>query len=585
MKPLAFIITLCGILCWVPGRAQHADSSQYYLTLGDSLYFSNDFTGAAKAMQKSIEHLTDDPVLQVKVHNSMANVMSGQGQRDLALKHYLIALKEAAKITDKPRFEATLCQNISALYQEMGDFPKAFEYLNRAEKIGQTLNDTLFNADLYNNKGLLMELVDSLPAAVESYLKAYELFEKIQNDERMSLCANNLGVVYKNLGEYDKAIYYYDLSLEKAKALDHEFLIAANYINLGNLYTRIKKFPSAKTHYDEGLRIARAIAQPDLIKECLSGLAEYYEALGDYKSALDYQKRYQAISDTILNKQKIEAIADLETRFEVEKKELQLESLAKENQKKKLYIILLGLVLILLIGGIAVGVRINNLRKRKRELELIALTEKQERDRIAQDLHDELGSGISRINWITSGAKMSSKSDEDIQRYTHIEDIATQLSVSMKSLIWLLYSGNCTLEALAGRIREMAAQHADDFGYDLQFDIDGDNGVTLQQNAARDLFLMIKECVNNASKHAQAKQLSIRCELNNDTLKWTVRDDGKGFDANHPSNGHGLHNLRKRISVWQGAVAVSSQPGHGTTIHITVPVKNVMTESSVNASV
>lgn len=221
--------------------------------------------------------------------------------------------------------------------------------------------------------------------------------------------------------------------------------------------------------------------------------------------------------------------------------------------------------------------RVNKLRRNKRELELIAQTEKQERDRIAQDMHDELGSGISRITWVTSTAAKGAISQEDKARFVHIEDIASQLATGMKSLIWLLYSGNCALDVLTGRLREMASQHADDFGYALDFHATTQNtNITLQQNAARDIFLMIKECVNNTSKHASAKRLTIQSQITTDDLVWTITDDGTGFESEQGAKGNGLTNLVKRTQTWNGTVQVNSRKEEGASIIITFPLKNIV---------
>jgi len=558
------------------------DSSLYYLNKGDSLYFISEYEKAQETLIRGLSK-ADNPTTKTQLFNSLGNVLTYMGKKEEALRHYQEALRECRNSADVLKFEATLYKNISALYQESRDYKMAFEYMTKAEKAGEKWNDSLFRADLYNNKGLLLEYADSLPQAVQSYLSAYSIFDALHNEERMALCANNLGVVYKNLNRTEEAIYYYGVSLNKSKQLNNEFMIAANYINLGNLFTKTKQYNEAKTNYDQGLIISRKIGQPDLVRECLEGFAKYYEAKGDYKNALHYQQEFQQLSDSLLNKERIDAVAELETRFGLEKKELELVGLANEkklmedeNQKKQLYILLLVLICALLIGGIFVGIRLGKLRRHKRELELVALTEKQERDRIAQDMHDELGSGISRINWITNSAQLNTANDEDKQKFARVESIASQLSSSMKSLIWLLYSGDCKMDALAGRIREMASQHADDFDYDLDFDADtGHQNLTFKQNAARDIFLMIKECVNNVSKHANAKTLSIKIKIEGEGVVCTIQDDGNGFVDEDLKSGNGLNNLKRRTQIWNGEVKIESQSKKGTEVAITMPLKFV----------
>lgn len=560
------------------------DSAQYYLYKGDSLFSISEYKEAQQTLIKGLKHAEPHPLEKTKMLNSLANVLTYLGDKEGALAYYQDALRSARNTKDVLKYEAILYKNISALYQENADYKMAFEYMAKAENAGKAWNDTLFIADLYNNKGLLLEYVDSLQAAYDSYSKAFTIFKELNNDERMALCANNLGVVCKNMDREEEAILHYNTSLQKADLLNNDFLKAANNINLGVLYTKTKNYDLASRHLNEGLTISKAISQPDLIGESLNSLAELYEAKGDFRQAFQYQKQFQETRDSILNQARIDAVAELETRFGLEKKDLELTSMTQEkllveeeNQKKQLYILLLALACLLLIGGIVVGFRINKLKSHKRSLELIAQTEKQERDRIAQDMHDELGSGISRINWITNTAQRNASSEEDKTKFSHIEGIAAQLATSMKSLIWLLYSGDCELQVLVGRIREMAGQCSEDFGYELQFHFNEHSAKSvIKQNAARDIFLMIKECVNNVSKHAQASELTIAIDSSSELLSFSIKDNGKGFDNNSASSGHGLNNLKKRALVWDMTAQVESGTEIGTSVLISGPASRVV---------
>ncbi len=575
---------LCFVVLVHQAQTLPNDSAQFYLLKGDSLFDASDYQRAQAAFEQALSHAKGNADARVKIFNSLGNTLTYKGNKEGALNYYQQALRESTQTENPAKAEANILKNISSLYQENGDYPMAFEYMGQAEKASTKLNDSLFTADLYNNKGLLLEYADSMQQAYESYSRAYRIFEALHNDERMALAANNLGVVCKNLSRYDEAVEYYTISLVKARAIDNEFFVAANYNNLGNLYTRMKRFDNAIAHSDTALAIARKIGHLDLVKECLGSLAEHYEAKGDFKNAFSFQKQFQNLNDSLLNAERVIAVAELETKFGLEKKELELSNMTAEkelsdeaNERKKLYLVLLALAFVLLVGAIVVGIRINKLRQYKRELDLVAQTEKQERDRIAQDMHDELGSGISRINWITATAQQNASSDDDKKKFSHIENIASQLSTGMKSLIWLLYSGNCELGVLAGRIREMAGQHADDFGYELKFESNPvSEKMMLKQNAARDIFLMTKECVNNASKYSKAKQVFISIQTARDTISINIKDDGIGFITSQFSSGNGIKNLQKRSATHNGTVKIESEPTKGTTVHIQFPISSVV---------
>ncbi|MFN0031606.1 MAG: tetratricopeptide repeat protein [Flavobacteriales bacterium] len=579
-------ILLSVLLCFAAlvfyTQTPHVDSAQHYLIKGDSLFDASEYQKALAAFEHALNHAKGDADARVKIFNSLGNTLAYKGDKEGALNYYQQALREAPQSKNPLKAEANILKNISSLYQENGDYPMAFEYMNKAEHAGKKWNDSLFTADLLNNKGLLLEYADSLPQAYDSYMKAYQIFSLLKNEERLALTANNLGVVCKNLGRYNEAIVYYRESLYKARIIQNDFFVAANYNNLGNLYTKLNRYDEAIAHSDSALSIARNIGHLDLVKECLGSLAEHYEAKGDFQNAFLFQKKYQALNDSLLNTERVNAVAELETKFQVEKKDLQLSKVTAEkllsdesNKRKTLYIILLVLAIAMISGALMVTTRIRKLKQHKRELELVAQTEKQERDRIAQDMHDELGSGISRINWITASAQRAAKNDDEKKNFTHIESIASQLSSGMKSLIWLLNSGNCELDVLAGRIREMAAQHAEEFGYTLTFDANQLPTVTLKQNAVRDIFLMCKECVNNTCKYAHATKLCMTIHANEGHLILQIKDDGNGFDASNTTSGNGLGNLKKRAKAHNGTCEVKSEVSNGTSVEIRLPMSNI----------
>ncbi len=581
MRIACFLIGFwtCACMAQVP-----VDAGQTYLTQGDSLYFLSDYPAAEATLKQGLT-VARNTIVRTKILNSLGNVRTYMGKKEEALTTYFDAINTCRNTPEYAQYEATIYKNIAALYQESGDYPKAFEYMHKAEDAGKIWNDSLFTADLFNNKGLLLEYVDSLPQAAQSYRNAFALYEKLGNDERLALCANNLGVVYKNLHQYDIAITYYDISLNKAQALNNTFLMAANHINLGNLMVLTRQDAKAQQNLEKGWSLATAIKHPDLQRESLDGLANYYETTGNYKKALHYRQIFQQLSDSLLNKERIDAIADAEARFNLQKKEFELTALSNEkklleaeSQKKTLYILLLILASALLIIGVLIGRRMRNLRIKKRELELISLTEKQERDRIAQDMHDELGSGISRINWITGSITQHPANTIDRQQFVRIEEIATQLASNMRSMIWLLYSGDCPIETLAGRIREMVSQLAEDYQLQLKTTHSQTSQLILRQNAARDVFLILKECAHNIAKHAQATHIHLENHIDQTHLQWKITDNGQGFDFNNITQGNGLNNLNKRCERWSGALEIQSN-SLGTSVTLRLPLKMIVVSS------
>ncbi|MCD6012838.1 MAG: histidine kinase [Flavipsychrobacter sp.] len=216
-------------------------------------------------------------------------------------------------------------------------------------------------------------------------------------------------------------------------------------------------------------------------------------------------------------------------------------------------------------------------RARTRELEKQQLLYK-ERLRISKDVHDDLGSGLSKISLMAELAKKKVAGDanlkEDIQ---HISSTSKELVDNMRDLIWVLNPENTTLEQLVARLREYCADYLEHMPIDVTLRFpDIVPQMRILREAQRNIFLTSKEAINNCIKHAQANQISISLAVDNNLLNIRVQDNGKGFDMTHlKGRGNGLRNMKQRIEQIGGAFNIASVPGN-TTISITVPFEKLL---------
>ena len=170
---------------------------------------------------------------------------------------------------------------------------------------------------------------------------------------------------------------------------------------------------------------------------------------------------------------------------------------------------------------------LGKLRKQQRLLEKErTLTE--ERNRIATDMHDDVGAGLSRIRYITSSLQPDKEiSDADKTRIISLSDDAVE---KMNEIIWALNQGNQQLEQLIYYTRSQAGEMVNNAGLEFTFESPENIPVlTLGWKDCRDIYLLVKESVNNAIKHASAKRITVIFKITH-LLHITVKDDGKGFD-------------------------------------------------------
>ena len=197
------------------------------------------------------------------------------------------------------------------------------------------------------------------------------------------------------------------------------------------------------------------------------------------------------------------------------------------------------------------------------------------RNRIATDLHDDMGSTLSSIRIFSDVAKKQiEEKPETVQLLDRISNNATSLSENMQDIIWTIRSDNDTLEDLVSRMREFGLRVCD--AKNIRFNIIVSQSfkaskLTLEQR--RNLYLIFKESLNNAVKYAEASQIDLHLNLKSRFLKMEISDNGKGFDIDKIKRGNGLNNLEKRAKEIGGQIDIKSEPGKGTCINLMMVLK------------
>jgi ligand-binding sensor domain-containing protein len=186
--------------------------------------------------------------------------------------------------------------------------------------------------------------------------------------------------------------------------------------------------------------------------------------------------------------------------------------------------------------------------------------------RIASDLHDEIGSGISTIALLARKIHKEGLLTEAPQSdLSSIQRIATQTSSAVRDIVWFINPQYDTMEELLLRMK--GAADALLGSLQLRFSPPQENlSRKVSPEFRRNVFLMFKEILNNVAKHAQATEVGIEVVDKNGLWLLMVRDNGVGFDLSTPRHGNGLSNLRQRAERLGGSIEIRTQPGNGTTV-------------------
>jgi ligand-binding sensor domain-containing protein/two-component sensor histidine kinase len=196
------------------------------------------------------------------------------------------------------------------------------------------------------------------------------------------------------------------------------------------------------------------------------------------------------------------------------------------------------------------------------------------RNRVARDLHDDMGSTLSTINILSSMAKH--KVNEDAQKTNEylvkISEYSERMMDAMDDIVWSIKPSNDSMQKITARMREFATNVLEAKEIEFEFKIDeAVHEIKLNMEARRDFFLVFKEAVNNAAKYSNAAKVWINLTLQNKGLTLLVKDDGVGFNLNE-ADGNGLGNMQKRADNMNGTVVIKSKKGEGTAVKLLIPI-------------
>lgn len=199
----------------------------------------------------------------------------------------------------------------------------------------------------------------------------------------------------------------------------------------------------------------------------------------------------------------------------------------------------------------------------------------QERARIARDIHDDLGASLTHIALL--GELAQSDIDEPHRARAHVDDIfraARKLTRSVDEIVWALNPANDTLDQFAAYVGDFTQDFLHSAHLHCRLEIPDElPKINLSPQVRHGLFLIIKETLHNIVTHARAQKVVFSLAYAEAHLQIQIVDDGVGFDLSSPApsrpgGGHGLSNIRQRVSEIQGELDIESRIGHGCRVTI-----------------
>jgi two-component system sensor histidine kinase UhpB len=609
------------------------------LTMGILYSDLSKYDSALLCLDKSMKifQLENDSAQLGEVYENTGVAYEYQSEYQKALDNYqtAFAIRKNLKLIKEQAYSLNSIGNIHVF---LNNYPKALELFLEVLRLGQEVGDEQVITNGYNNIGMVYDYNNDLDKALDYYQKARKGFEKLKNDSGLGGALNNIGLVYKNKGEPQNAIPVYKEALaiytklksrfgiavlennlgvafeltgnlEEALNYHHQALemntqignadgISNSNNSIGQCYLKLKQFAKANEFFSKGLETAKHIKAKDRMAESYEGMSKSWENLKDYKRSLDFYREAKILRDSILTAEKFQKLYDMEQKYESALKEKQIALLNAESEKQKLAIvqqqnliskkniqltliisftILIALVVYLFYSRITLiqKAKVQALQNEKEQAVLKSVYE--QRISISKDMHDEIGSGLTHIAMLSDLISSQQPPTQDVRKEVEtISDVSRRLIQSMSEIIWALNPQNETLDNLVAYIREQTNEYFEPFNVEYKMNVPSNiPSIKLTNIQRRNLFLVTKETLNNALKHSKASVINFNLLYQNGALKFTVNDNGKGFDFEKiRRSANGLKNMKSRIEDLNGSFEIASSAG-GTVVTYAIPLQQI----------
>jgi len=602
-------------------QASNPDSAAYYYEQaralairlnnkkGLSKYFSNQinllnqkaqFEEGLLAAQKDAaigEELKDTQIL-IQGYNDVANEYEYLGEFQPASEYYLKSLKLASSRGDEG-MESRIYDNLASVFISLKDYNTANTYCHNAFQLASKLGDTVTMGNCLINMGVTEIHEQKYAEALSHFDESEKIGYKIPDMSLVADALSDKALVFYTQHKLNTAaeIYHHELAVAKKYNLPFEKLYGL--FQLAVVEKDKNNFSTAEQYAAKAIALGEKLNTADELMEMYDTMSVIKEKMGKPAEALLYKNKYVSLNDSMMNAQIQTNIHHLNIQYHSAQKDkmiaeqnlnIEKNKAAIERKNMWIFIFLGGIIALIII--LIISVRSyrhkQNLNRQflltlQKQHEVNTLKEKmqareEERNRIGREMHDDIGSALTTILYLTDDLKAKSKEDEN-KIPDKIAATASGVVDKMNEIIWSMNREYDTLDDLIVYTRQHAVEFLQNHCLKYHFDIpDFIPDLHISGEQRRNIYLVIKESLHNIVKHSCATEVAISFKLT-DRFRACIHDNGKGFEKTGPRRfGNGLKNMQQRMESIGGSFEIEND--NGTTIILYCPFEHLKPESA-----
>jgi len=316
------------------------DIAMSQLNIGTLYNAKADYIKALEFLNYSLEYAQNaaNDILLLNLFNNFGVTYKNVCNYSRSIEYYLRALPIGEKLKDEKTVISVL-SNIGVVYLTWGNSKKALEYFQESLKKANSINDKRTIPKLLGNIGTAYYALGDLDRALENNILSLKYLEELNDKQAISITLEEIGNIHFKKKDYQKAFNIYESALRIVEEINHPSRKINLYYRLGEIYGAENQQETSREYFEKAFSLAMSQNDIDKQKEGCLLLSGYYESKGNHKNALDYFKRYIVLKDSIFSRESSETIANLQIKYETDKKQKEIELLNADKRNKELEII------------------------------------------------------------------------------------------------------------------------------------------------------------------------------------------------------------------------------------------------------
>ncbi len=591
-------------------RSLNSDSSTFYLL---------------KAFDQ--EKQANSNYLKARLYTVKGILSNDKGAYDIALNQLDTALKKVEN-TEEHKLIGSIYINKANTYKAIKDFEQTLANQTRGIEHYEKAQDSSLLAIGYQNLGYTYLTLGDKKEARKYLELAVQIYRNKKKYAPLASCLNMLAIYYFEEKETDKAEEYALESVAMYDSLGGELHKAYPLSVLGSVYREKKEWVRSEKYYTESLKlhqkanantvslflindVAKAKLQLNKVSEALELAESGYQKAEeiDFKSVQyllgftlsealsksnNYQEAYNVlvtstlIRDSIFSEERLDQAAKFKEQFESEKKEREILQQKKQliqnelelTQKNRTIQVVTALLIILALIAISIVLMLRLKAKKiqaKAELDQVISEHKtqenlkEQRLRIARDLHDTIGSELTYISSLADLAMRQTdlSKSQIVEKVSQIKLYTNSTIAELRDTLWAMNKEEITLEDIQNRTHQLASKVEAATACSVKIH-DSPYQLKVDAFVGMNIFRIIQEAINNAVKHAQTQEINVTfCVDQGKEFQVSIKDGGIGFDTSGRAAGNGMQIMRNRAHQIGAILSISSILTEGTEILLT----------------